>query len=204
MLTGVNEQTDKQLRSRHLQELIQRVQVGSDRQRAFAEFYDEVIDLVYSHALHVLKDAQAAEDVSQDALLTCWRSCSSYDPQRGSVLAWTMTIARSRTLDRLRTLARERKREEASLQQAQGDWEHGESADFDMEGSSMELSADIKAHLLKLPERERRILYMAYFAQLTHHEIAERMSLPEGTVKTVLYGALRKLRRDMGGETDEA
>jgi RNA polymerase sigma-70 factor (ECF subfamily) len=179
-------------RQTRLARIVRDMSRGSARrqQAAFARFYDEVATNVYSHALAVLRDAQAAEEVAQEALLVCWKRRASYDSSRGSVVAWTMTIARSRTLDRLREISRRQAAERASREQAMHDvqtWHEDESA----------LSPDVKDMLVKLPERERRIVYMAYFAQLTHHEISQQLEIPEGTVKSALYGALRMLRRQM-------
>lgn len=193
---SVRSKTDTK-RQAKLCKLVLAMSTGSDRRRqaAFSRFYDEVSSLVYSHAISCLRDAQAAEEVTQDALTACWRRAASYDPARASVLTWTMMIARSRTLDRLREQMRRRSAEKAHMEQTT-------MADLAFEDEDVALSDDIRQMLVKLPERERRIVYMAYFAQLTHQEIALQMQMPEGTVKSVLYAALRSLRREM--EVDDA
>src|SRR5262249_59180675 len=75
---------------------------------AFAELYDQYADLLYSLALRIVGSASDAEEVLQDSWLQAWRTARSYDPSRGAVGAWLVTIARSRALDRLRSMGSRR------------------------------------------------------------------------------------------------
>ncbi len=169
----------------------------SERQKAFAQIYDQLADMVYSHALAVLRIPEAAEDTMQEAMLAVWDRCAKWDPSRGSVTTWVMLIARSRTLDKLRQVAREARDNQSRLTAAENDSLSGVHIDPDSV-----LTLDVREMLTKLPEREQRIIYMAYFAHMTHHEIAGELDIAEGTVKSTLYAALRRMRNEMDGNDD--
>src|SRR5262245_33850679 len=85
---------------------------GGD-QSALAELYDRYTPLVYPVALRIVRSPADAEDVVQKAWLQVWRSAGSYDPRRGTVAAWLLTVARSRALDQYRSLASRRRAEGA-------------------------------------------------------------------------------------------
>jgi len=162
---------------------------------ALAALYDRWSPAVHSVALHVLGDADDAEDVVEDTFWQAWRQAGAYQHTRGTVATWLLTIARSRALDRAR--ARRRRREEAvdvlpDLPAASGD---APAAADPLRGAELaELRVTVRAALDALPEEQRRALELAYFGGMSQTEIAEHTRQPLGTVKTRMRLGLGKLR----------
>ncbi len=158
---------------------------------ALALLYDRYAARVNGLASRILRDTGEAEEIVQEVFLYVWRAAATFDPTRGSVLAWLLVAARSRSIDRLRARrpgGRERLRplEEAPEPAAPGNVEEG------VEGR--EWSALCRAAIGELPEDQRRALELAYFDGLSQQEIAERTKTPLGTVKTRVRLGLMKLR----------
>lgn len=171
--------------------------MSATEEQALGILYDRWAPLVHSLVVHLLEDASEAEDVVEETFWQAWRQASRYDPSRGSVSTWLVTIARSRALDRAR--GRKRRKEESLTQLGQNDaasvtragadaanpHEHAEAAD--------RRNAVIKA-LCTLPEEQREALQLAYFGGLSQSEIADKTGQPLGTVKTRTRLALEKMR----------
>jgi RNA polymerase sigma-70 factor (ECF subfamily) len=161
---------------------------------ALAELYDRTASLVYGLALRVLRVPEDAEEVTTDVYSHAWRSASRYDPARATVQGWLVMLTRSRAIDRLR--ARRVRVDTAGL---------------DLEGvdpPSRELAPDarldqevrarhVRTALDELAPHERTLIELAFFEGLTHSELADRLGLPLGTVKTRIRSGLQKLRRAM-------
>lgn len=157
---------------------------------AFAELYDRHSVAAFSLARRVLGAAHA-EDAVQEAFLSVWRGIKRYDPARGSVRTWLLSIVRLRSIDELRKLDvhERRRREEEGL-------EEGFAAPDSPEGQALrgEQSTAVRAALATLSEAQRQVVELAYFNGWTQAEIAERLDLPLGTVKGRSRLALDKLR----------
>lgn len=163
--------------------------------RALEELYDELAPRVYGLARSILRDARDAEEVVSDTFVQAWRNAGSFDPARGSLGAWLISIARSRALDRRRT---DRRRERI------GDREERRIASFttseDAENPSeaavsrATVSGTVRPALADLPAEQRRAIELAYLGGLTHREIAETLEVPLGTVKTRIRSGMQTLR----------
>ncbi len=173
-------------------ELLRRMAGGDES--ALGELYDQWVTLVHSVAMHLLRDAREAEEVVEEAFWQAWRQAERYDASRGSVSTWLTTIVRSRALDRLR--ARRRVREEPLSQLEMSDAEQrSPDATDPLTGAELaERRVLVRAALVSLPAEQRQVLELAYFGGLSQSEIAERVGLPLGTVKTRARLALEKLR----------
>jgi RNA polymerase sigma-70 factor (ECF subfamily) len=170
-------------------ELMQKMAAGDDQ--ALLAVYDRYSRLVYTLAFHVLRDAHAAEDISQEIFLQLWRDPASYNPQRGRIGAWITVIARHRAIDQLR-----RQQKESQLPE-------GVLAIDRPGGPQFDHSPDIKkvrSIFNRLPLPQREVLEMAYFGGLTHSEIVARTGEPLGTVKSRIRLALQNLRRMLSGD----
>jgi RNA polymerase sigma-70 factor (ECF subfamily) len=194
--------------------LVREVAAGS--QDALAVLYDRHGDAVYAAAIRLTSDRQVAEEVVQETFLALWNRAELFDPGTGSLAAWLHTIARNRTVDRLRAAGR--RPNLVPLSSASGSDEHDTAAlerlvssgtvlgGADLgrgpegELASTELRAVIRNALEALPEHERTALVLAYGADLTQAEIAERLGWPLGTVKTRTRRALLRLRDVLAGE----
>ena len=156
---------------------------------ALEEFYDRHQGIALAVAYRVLEDRQLAEDVLQEAFLAVWRQAGSFNPERGQVRAWFLSIVRHRAIDitRGRSFAKERlSLDEISLEPQNPDAWQELSAKLDGE--------QIKGAVEALPSAQREAVMLAYFSGLTHREIADRTGVPLGTVKGRMRLAMQKLR----------
>ena len=161
---------------------------------ALARLYDRHAPRLLGVADRILGETGEAEEVVQEVFLYAWRAASSFDPFRGSVLAWLIVATRSRALDRLRA-----RRPATSAQPGGPDALARVAARDDVEAgsASREWEAICRAAIGGLPDDQRRALELAYFDGLTHSEIAERTRAPLGTVKTRIRLGLMKLREHL-------
>jgi RNA polymerase sigma-70 factor, ECF subfamily len=165
-------------------------------QEALAEIYDRHGRLVYSLAFRIVRDQSDAEDVVQDVFSQAWRQASRYDASRGSVLGWLLTLTRSRAIDRLRG---RRSRPEPSGDEGVLNGIPDPAAPADVQAASAVQATQIRAALDGLTVLQRVAIELAFYEGLTHAEIAERLELPLGTVKTRIRQGLLKLRDRLAG-----
>jgi RNA polymerase sigma-70 factor (ECF subfamily) len=158
-------------------------------QDSVAVLFDRYGGLAFALALRVLSDHGTAEDVVQESFLSIWRQAASYDTSRGTARTWLLTVVRNRAVDRLRSnrirVAMDRPIEGMDNSLGVSDVWAEVSVKIDREA--------IRESLSNLPAEQQEVIELAYFGGLTHVEIAERLSLPLGTVKGRMRIALRKL-----------
>ncbi|MFB8772613.1 sigma-70 family RNA polymerase sigma factor [Streptomyces broussonetiae] len=175
------------------EELLRRV-AGGD-QRAFEELYGLVSGPVFGLVRRVVRDPAQSEEVAQEVLLELWRSAARFDPGRGSALAWILTVAHRRAVDRVRSAraAGEREQREAMRSQPPA---------FDHVTEEVEAGLErewVRRCLDRLTALQRQSVTLAYYDGYTYREVAERLSLPLGTVKTRMRDGLTRLRECLGG-----
>ena len=146
-------------------------------------------------ARRFLRDQSDAEEVAADVLWQCWREAKNFDPARSSVSVWIVTIARSRAIDRLRV---NRVRSMPQAEQPAAD----PVADPSMEVHLAERARLVRSALADLDSNQSAALQLAYFSDLSQSEIAEKLAIPLGTVKTRTRNALIKLREALSGRRD--
>jgi RNA polymerase sigma-70 factor, ECF subfamily len=166
--------------------------VGRGDPDALGLLYDRYGRLALAVAYRVLGDYHAAEDTAQDAFLAVWRRVDSFDPRRGTVHGWVLTIVRNAAVDRRRgrhahTL-RDAPLDEVAFRLAT----EGEET-FAVVAASVE-ARRVREALATLPAEQREAIELAYFGGLTHREIAERTGATLGTVKGRMRLGLHKLR----------
>lgn len=163
-------------------------------QQAFARVYDATSAKLYGLVLRVLRNPALAEEVAQECFLEIWRQSSRYDPERGSALAWMLTIAHRRAVDRVRAVEASERRD-LTYEQASRTPEHDSTA----EAVESTLDAQrVRAALQGLTEAQREAIELAYFGGYTHTEVAAMLDLPLGTAKTRIRDGLIRLRDTMG------
>ena len=163
---------------------------------ALAELYDRHGRLVFSLALRVLRDQGDAEDVVQEVFSQAWRQASRYESTRGQVVAWLMNLARSRAIDRLRS---RRARPETGANDVEADWILDHAPPIDEQLALSDQAERIRAAVEQLSLLQRVAIELAFYEGLTHVEIAERLELPLGTVKTRIRQGLSKLKERLAG-----
>jgi RNA polymerase sigma-70 factor (ECF subfamily) len=170
--------------------------LGAGDRRAAAAFVRRFERRVYGLALSVIGDPALAEDVAQEALTRAWRHAQAYDPRRGAVATWLLTITRNLAVDALR-LHRPDPRAPADIADLVGAHDGGSPADAAVAG---EERRGVRAALRTLPLEQRRALVLSAFHGRTAREIAEIEGIPLGTAKTRIRAGLLKLRATMAHE----
>jgi RNA polymerase sigma-70 factor (ECF subfamily) len=194
--------------------LVRLVAAGSES--ALGDLYDRYVDAVYAAASRLTSDRQVAEEVVQETFLALWNRAELFDPKLGSLAAWLHTIARNRTVDRLRAAGRrpnliplssaagEDEQAGAALDRlvAAGSVIGGAGSGPGPEGQldAAELQQVLRDALAELPDAERTAIVLAYREELTQTEIADRLGWPLGTVKTRTRRALLRLRAALADE----
>jgi RNA polymerase sigma-70 factor (ECF subfamily) len=176
-------------------ELLRAVARGDES--ALAQVYDRYRLILFGLIVRILHSREEAEDVLQEVFLQVWRRAKDFDEARGRAFTWLVTVARSRALDRLRSLgARARLAEAAPPIEYIGD----AAADvFQSEQAEV-----IRRALAQIPVDQRQALFLGYFEGLTQSEIAARLGAPLGTVKTRMRTGMTKLRELLQERKDTA
>jgi len=158
---------------------------------ALEHVYDSFSTLMFSVALRMLGSRSAAEDLVHDVFLEAWRASSSFDPRRGTLRTWLMVRLRSRALDRLRSAGQTRRVDTGG--------EHLPEPKT-VPTEDPELSPDrqaVRGVVGELPTTQRQVIELAYFSGLSASEIAVRIGIPVGTVKSRTAKALAWLRTEV-------
>ena len=169
--------------------LIKRVADGD--QSALTVLYDSTSRLVFGLVLRVVTDRASAEEVLLDVYTQVWRQASTYDAKRGAPLAWLMTIARTRGIDRLRSGKHEHQKKESL--DAIGEIT-ATTASPEADTVSSERRQLVRTALDSLSVEQREVIELAYYSGLSHSEIALQLGQPLGTVKTRTRLGMMKLR----------
>ncbi|HZN89383.1 MAG TPA: sigma-70 family RNA polymerase sigma factor [Thermoleophilaceae bacterium] len=174
------------------EEVMQLVQHGSPR--AFELLYDRHGGAAFSLAYRMVGNRVTAEDVTQEAFLSIWRSRMRYDQTRGSVRTWVLGIVHNRTIDALRrNVVHDRRRE--TVEGIEERYEAPERTE--VEAARREESRTVRNALDTLPDDQRRTIELAYFGGFSHSQIAELLDEPVGTIKGRMRLGLDKMRRQL-------
>jgi RNA polymerase sigma-70 factor, ECF subfamily len=154
---------------------------------ALRQLYDRYGRIVYGMTYRLTKDAQLAEEATQDTFVTLWRRAGNYDPERAKLTTWLFVIARNRAIELVRARARRPEPHE--------DVEPlGEETDVAEQVALADDAERIARALADLPENQLEVIRLAFFDGLSHGEIAERLGQPLGTVKSRIRLAMNRLR----------
>ncbi|MBS0484071.1 MAG: sigma-70 family RNA polymerase sigma factor [Proteobacteria bacterium] len=164
--------------------------IAAHDEQALANLYEATLSRVYGIALRITRNAQAAEEVSEDVYWQVWREAPRFDAQRGNVIAWLLTIARSRALDYLRKEDDAELCEEPELLLAHEPSHEGDPQDL---LAATQNNAKLNQALQQLEPVQRQLVALAFFRGLTHEEIAVFSDMALGTVKSHIRRALKQL-----------
>jgi RNA polymerase sigma-70 factor (ECF subfamily) len=160
---------------------------------AFGAAYDEYAPLLYGLLLRIVQDAGDAQEILQETFLAAWNDAPKFDASRGSEIAWLISMARSRGIDRVRAKRRRGDREQEAAREIST-----ATSDVDDPVAFREIRTAVRSALQELPEAQRSALELAYFDGLSQSEIASRLGEPLGTIKTRTNLAMKKLRERLG------
>lgn len=169
--------------------------IGEKNPDAFEVFYDRHGGVAYSLAYRIVGERGAAEDVTQEAFLSIWRSGARYDAARGSVRTWMLGIVRNRAIDALRS-----KTGKAPKLDFDDDsiLEHRPAAEqTESEALQRETAQEVRGALDDLPGEQAKVIQLAYFGGFSHSEIAGMLGVPLGTVKGRMRLGLEKIRGEL-------
>lgn len=172
--------------------LLRRVARGD--QEAFADFYDATRARVYGLVARVLRDPGYSEETTQEVYLQVWRSAGAYDPASGTPLAWLLTLAHRRAVDRVRS-------EQAVTQRESRYGATTVETASDQVSESVIISDErrqVAACVNGLTDLQRECINLAYYQGLTYAQVSERLSANLATVKSRMRDALNGLRNCLG------
>ena len=165
---------------------------------ALAELYDRVSRIAYGLALRVLRDERHAEDAVQEAFLQVWRSAATFRAERAKASTWILTLVHRRAVDLVR---REERRQadpltdDSALGEAPEDTEEAAWLRFERER--------VQLALKQLPDVQREALELAYYGGFSQSELADRLGVPLGTIKSRMFAGLARLRELLDDSTHE-
>jgi RNA polymerase sigma-70 factor (ECF subfamily) len=169
--------------------------IGEKNPGAFEVFYDRHGGVAYSLAYRIVGERGAAEDVTQEAFISIWRSGARYDAARGSVRTWMLGIVRNRAIDFLRSKAGKAPKldfDDDSI------LEHRPAEELtDSEALRRETAEEVRGALDELPGEQSKVIQLAYFGGFSHSEIAGMLGVPLGTVKGRMRLGLEKIRGEL-------
>jgi RNA polymerase sigma-70 factor (ECF subfamily) len=181
------------LRSLADEDVMQLVRRGDAR--AFEIVYERHSAAAFSLAYRMMGTRAGAEDVTQDAFLSLWRSGARYDRARGSVRTWVLGIVHHRAIDALRRATVHDRRRAGD----EGIEERFEAAErTDIEAARREEAGTVRGALETLPADQCQVIELAYFGGFTHTEIADMLDAPVGTIKGRMRLGLKKMRAQLG------
>ena len=165
---------------------------------ALAELYDRVGRVAYGLALRVLRDERHAEDAVQEAFLQVWRSAATFRAERAKASTWILTLVHRRAVDLVR---REERRQADPLTD---DSAAGIAPDDTDEAAWLRFERErVQAALKQLPDMQREALELAYYGGFSQSELADRLGVPLGTIKSRMFAGLARLRELLDDSTQE-
>ncbi|WP_323761987.1 sigma-70 family RNA polymerase sigma factor [Maricaulis sp.] len=191
-MTDLNDRPAPTVESQELSDLLVRVGQSQDRS-AFRALFDHFGPRIRAFLIQRRVVPAMADDLTQDVMLTIWRRASSFDPSRAAASTWIYTIARNQHIDQYRKTQRASRMDETdpSLQPVP-------AAAADDLCEQAEAADSVGVALESLSADQRQVVELAFTEGLTHSEIAERLNLPLGTVKSRIRLALGKLKTSLG------
>lgn len=172
--------------------------VARGDETALAELYDRVSGIAYGLALRVLRDERLAEDAVQEGFLGVWRTAAAFRAERAKASTWILTLVHRRAVDLVRREERRRAEPLTDDLGAQGTTEGTEEAAwlrFERER--------VQAALRQLPDVQREALELAYYGGFSQSELADRLGVPLGTIKSRMFAGLARLRELLDDSTHE-
>jgi RNA polymerase sigma-70 factor, ECF subfamily len=179
-------------------EVLQGQLLGRIAQRdhaALSELYDATATPLFSVALRIVHDPSDAEEVLQDVFVQIWEKAPTFDRRLGSAFSWVLSITRHRAIDRLRSKQRKARLVEQLVEA--GDAEIPSAALPDAGSLDAEQAALVRSAMTTLPKDQRQAIELAFFAGLSHPEIAKTLDQPLGTIKARIRRGLLKMRESL-------
>jgi RNA polymerase sigma factor (sigma-70 family) len=167
---------------------------------ALGELYDRVGRIAYGLAMRVLRDDRLAEDAVQEGFLAVWRSAAGFRVERAKARTWILTLVHRRAVDLVR---REERRRTEPLTEETGS-AAADTAEATDEAAWLRFERErVQAALRQLPDVQREALELAYYGGFSQSELAERLGVPLGTIKSRMFAGLARLRELLDESAEE-
>jgi RNA polymerase sigma-70 factor, ECF subfamily len=167
---------------------------------ALGELYDRVGGIAYGLALRVLRDERLAEDAVQEGFLAVWRSAAAFRAERAKASTWILTLVHRRAVDLVRR--EERRRAEPLTEEMTAG--AGVATEATEEAAWLRFERErVQAALQQLPDVQREALELAYYGGFSQSELAEKLGVPLGTIKSRMFAGLARLRELLDESTEE-
>ena len=164
--------------------------VARGNESALAELYDRVGRVAYGLAFRVLRDERLAEDAVQEGFLALWRTAAAFRAERSKASTWILTLVHRRAVDLVRR--EERRRAEPLAEEVAG---HAGETETTEEAAWLRFERDrVQKALGQLPDVQREAIELAYYGGFSQSELAERLGVPLGTIKSRMFAGLARLR----------
>jgi RNA polymerase sigma factor (sigma-70 family) len=173
-------------RGEHLDQLLSRVAEGD--QKAFEALYCATSSRLFGVILRMMRDRGEAEDILQEVYATAWRRADTFDPERGSAITWLTTLGRNRTIDRMRQHREELIPDEDAFEVADDAPTPAAAAETNQERLRLERCLE------RLEPQQGRAVREAFFSGATYNELAQRLTVPLGTMKSWIRRSLMQLK----------
>ena len=160
---------------------------------AFSELYDRFSSPLFGLMRQMLGDEQEAEDVLQEGFVNLWDRTGSFDPEKGKAFSWAVMIFRNKAIDRIRARGRRARLNEKAAEEP-GLWTGDTVPNADSSADEQDRATLVRKALSALPTEQRRLIELAFLKGETHHQIAELLGMPLGSVKTSIRRGLLRLR----------
>ncbi len=167
---------------------------------ALGELYDRIGRIAYGLALRVLRDEQLAEDAVQEGFLAVWRSAAGFRAERAKASTWILTLVHRRAVDTVRR--EERRRAEPLVDEAAASVRDPAASTEEAAWLRFERER-VQEALGQLPDVQREALELAYYGGFTQSELAERLGVPLGTIKSRMFAGLSRLRELLDDSSQE-
>lgn len=176
--------------------------IGAGETAALERLYDLHAPVAYALLLRLLGNPEDAQEVLQEVFIQAWQRAESYDARRGNEIAWLISIARSRGIDRLRSRRTRATRESEASREISirtGDVVRAQGLE---DAIVSEQQREMREALDGIPDTQRIPLELAYFNGMSQSEIAKHLGEPLGTIKTRMQLGMKKLRDRLSGGTE--
>lgn len=169
-----------------------------DAEVLFGRLYAATADRCHALALRTLRNHAHAEEVVQEAFADVWAALARFDPERGSALAWVLTIVHRRAVDRVRATVAQERRDSGHHERHHGTAHDSTAEDAVRAVQAARDGSRVRTALASLVPEQRRAVELAYFDGCSHSEVAARTGVPLGTAKSRIRQGLRLLRAQLG------
>lgn len=179
-------------------------EIANGNRDAFRELSDMYHGLIFTVVHRVLNDIEDSKDMTQEVLWQIWKKANTFEASKGKPRTWMVTMARNRAIDRVRANGRRARLRDAATQEAfvAEQLENGPISAPQKSLESNERKEIVRSAILNLTDKQKEVIELAYFAELTQVQIADQLNEPLGTVKARIRRSVKRLHDIVGDKLE--